>query len=78
MSSDRVQYLTNFGEAKTLIEQETTMAEKYLVHVPGRTAGTYKVSFWCIYCNLHATAKEPEESLEPMEHGWKEHFDLHY
>ena len=30
MASDRVQYLTNFGEAKTLTEQDTVLvAEKY-------------------------------------------------
>ena len=33
MASDPVQYLTNFGEADTLSDQDTALAEKYLVHV---------------------------------------------
>ena len=28
--------LTNFGEVKTLTEQDTALAEKYLVHATGR------------------------------------------
>ena len=33
MASDPVRYLTNFGEADTLSEQDAALAEKYLVHV---------------------------------------------
>ena len=36
MAFNQEQYLTNFGELKTLTEQETALAEKYLVHEPGR------------------------------------------
>jgi len=32
MSCDPVQYLTNFGETDTLLEQDAALAEKYLVH----------------------------------------------
>ena len=33
MVSEPVQYLINFGEAETLTEQDTALAEKYLVSV---------------------------------------------
>ena len=33
MASDPVQYLINFGEADTLSDQDTALAEKYLVRV---------------------------------------------
>ena len=41
-----VQYLTNFGEADTLSEQDTALAEKYLVRVKaGARSSTAKESF---------------------------------
>ena len=33
MASDPVQYLTNFGEVDTLSDQDTALAEKYLIRV---------------------------------------------
>ena len=68
MAFDQVHDLTTFGEAKTLTEHNTSLAEKvkykcwhrqdtFLMH---RT------------CHLLATDKESKTWLEPMEHGWKE------
>ena len=43
MTCDPVQYLTNFGEADTLTEQDTALAEKYLVRVWAGATGTGQV-----------------------------------
>ena len=72
MASDQVKYLANFGEAKTLTEQDTALAEKVKSNCWDQWSTFLVHSAW----HLLATAKEPETRLEPMEHVWKEHFDF--
>jgi hypothetical protein len=110
MACDPVQYLTNFGETDTLLEQDILLAEKYLVHVwAGARSTTTCETFDQLRvdnyitssvgidalpptsseirghiqrgaflvrraCQLLATANEREARLQPLQHGWEEHF----
>ena len=45
MASDPVQYIINFGESGTLLEQDSALAEKYLVRVWAGVRSTTSETF---------------------------------
>ena len=110
LACDPVQYLTNFGETDTLLEQDAALAQKNLLRIwTGARSNTTCETFdqlrlenyitstvgidalpptsseirghiqrgaFLVHraCQLLATNNERGAELEPLHHGWKEHF----
>lgn len=66
MASDPVQYLTNFGEADTLSEQDIALAERYLVRVwAGVRSATTAETFDQLRMENYTSASDRIDSLPP-------------
>ena len=64
MASDPVEYLTNFGNADTLTEQDTALAEKYLVRVwAGARSSTTSDTFDELRVETYSSASAGIDSL---------------
>ena len=66
LASDPVQYLTNFGEADTLSDQDTALAEKYLVRVwAGVRSNTTAETFDDLRVENYNSARAGIDALPP-------------
>ena len=66
MASDPVQYLTNFGEVDTLTDQDTALAEKYLVRVwAGVRSNTTAETFDDLRLENYSSARAGIDALPP-------------
>ena len=66
MASDPVKYLTNFGEADSLTEQDAALTEKYLVHVwAGARSSTTAVTFDDLRVENYTSASAGIDALPP-------------
>ena len=66
MASDPVEYLTNFGNADTLTEQDIALAEKYLVRVwAGARSSTTADTFDELKVENYSSSRAGIDSLPP-------------
>ena len=66
MASDPVQYSTNFGEVDTLSDQDTALAEKYLIRVwAGVRSNTTAETFDDLKLENYSSARAGIDALPP-------------
>ena len=66
LASDPAQYLTNFGEADTLSDQDTALAEKYLIRVwAGVRSNTTAETFDDLKLENYSSARVGIDALPP-------------